>query len=427
MPSLARNIFDTVLGTAFFHACQLAVFCLLARFATPDDFGRFQYCLALAQPVILFCGLELRGALVSDVSNKYAPITYYRLRVRMLTLGAALLLVIGIARALWRPHEPFLLLFCAIVAARLIWSLGEVGWALFQRREQHRFLGGANVYRGLAYLAPFALLLPMATGGNNAVAASPLVISAAAWLNALGWLAVWRLYDVPRLGPWTGPDKPEPLRPLLIDTLPLGFTQLVIMLCDALPRMVLEAQPRGSAQLAYYGAMAYVTQIGNLVVLQAGTAAANRLSLYYASDRPRFLKLLLRLCGGAAIIGVLVFAVAVYYGRFFLRVLYGAEYRAFHYEFVIIVFAHCLTLMTAVIGITITQMRIFWLQAPLQVLILAATTVAAFILIPPDPLRGAAWTNVIRAVVHLALYAACLAYFLSRRNPTTRPPAESYG
>jgi O-antigen/teichoic acid export membrane protein len=429
VPSLARNIAFTVGGTAFFHACQLAVFSLLARYTEPAVFGHYQYCLAVALPVILFCGLELRGALVSDVAGQHAPRTYFRLRAIMLTGGGLLLVVIGLLRAQSEIEWAFLFTFLAVCGARIAWSLGEVGWAMFQRREQHHWLGLANVLRGLAYLTPFAVLLPLGVGAGAGGYAPAGYVTLACVLNLIGWLAVWRWFDAARLGDWTrsgGGAAQDRLGPLFRETLPLGLTQLLIVLGDTIPRLILEAQPDGRTQLAYFGALAYLTQVGNLFIIQIGAAAANRLALYFQTDRSRFLRLLLRLNGLAIVIGILVFAAAVFYGRFFLRVLYGSEYRAFHYEFVIVVASQGLALLTAIFGITITQMRRFLIQAPLQLVILLATTAAGLLLIPADPVRGAAWTMVVRAVVHFVLYAAVLVWVLrATRVPQTSPAQRS--
>ncbi|MEW6251383.1 MAG: hypothetical protein AB1716_12105, partial [Planctomycetota bacterium] len=150
----------------------------------------------------------------------------------------------------------------------------------------------------------------------------------------------------------------------------------------------------------------------------ATAAAANRLSQYYQRNLRAFLRLAGLLSGGAAVLGLLVLVVAVVFGRWILTVLYTPDYVQFQREFQLIVLAHALALLTNVLGAAVTQMRLFWVQVPVQLATLLATSVAAALLIPgPTPVLGGACTLLIRAAVQLTLYAACFALGLARRRP----------
>jgi len=83
----------------------------------------------------------------------------------------------------------------------------------------------------------------------------------------------------------------------------------------------------------------------------------------------------------------------------------------------LIVFAHCLALLTNVFGTATTQMRLFWVQVPVQLLTLVSTAAAALLLIPGDqPVLGAAYTTLVRASVQLVLYWTCVALGLAFRR-----------
>jgi O-antigen/teichoic acid export membrane protein len=130
--------------------------------------------------------------------------------------------------------------------------------------------------------------------------------------------------------------------------------------------------------------------------------------LYYQRDLGAFLRLGVRLLMLALVIGAAVLVLALLYGRWILGVLYTADYARFETEFHIIVLAHCLALLTNVLGAAATQMRIFWIQVPIQLVTLAVTVVAAVLLIPgAHPVLGAAHTALIRAGTQFALYAGC--------------------
>ena len=76
----------------------------------------------------------------------------------------------------------------------------------------------------------------------------------------------------------------------------------------------------------------------------------------------------------------------------------------------IIIVAQCLALLTTVFGVLTTQMRLFWLQVPAQVIVLLSTVIAALVFIPQaeDTVRGGAWTLLVRSAVHVTLYAGCV-------------------
>lgn len=113
--------------------------------------------------------------------------------------------------------------------------------------------------------------------------------------------------------------------------------------------------------------------------------------------------------------------VAVLLGRWILTTLFTHDYGRFQSEFQLVVLAHCLALVTNVLGIATTQMRLFWAQVPAQVITLAATVSAAFLLIPgPSPVLGAAHTALVRSGVQLVLYAGCVGLGLAFRSRLTQ-------
>ncbi len=433
-PLLASTAY-AIAGQAFFHACQLGVLVLLAKCAGPEIQGQYLLGMALVAPIVLFFGLELRGALVSDAGNQFTFGTYRTLRnIALAVAGLALATVL-----LWQgrtEHRPAsLLILAGVFAARLVWAWADIGWGVFQRRERLDLLAASVVLRGTTLLLPFAVLLPLCAWIDRAPTPSGAgrcasAAAAGAILGALGAAAALWFFDRPRVarssapqsawGPsWTG----SAVWALARQTFPLGVVALVINLCDNYPRLLFDRLPDGKAQLGYFGALAYVTLAGNLVILQAAAAAANRLAIYYQTDRQAFLRLGAWLTGLALAVGGVVLLGAWFFGAWILRWLYTAEYAQYEREFRIIVGAHCLALLTNVFGAATTQMRLFWVQVPVQILTLTATIIAANLLIPASPVRGAAYTALVRAAVQLVLYAGCLSLgLLWHRAPAVNAP-----
>ena len=175
---------------------------MLAKFASPAIQGEYFLALAIATPVVLFFGLELRGALVADAGNQFTFGTYRALRRRMMLAAAVLLggyLVWDVARR--GPPGSEIVILGGVFAARIIWTLAEVGWGVYQRRERLGWLAFSMGLRGLATIVPFAALLPLYgwlyRSGRLAPARLADGTALAVVLHALGFAAVWLLYDRP--------------------------------------------------------------------------------------------------------------------------------------------------------------------------------------------------------------------------------------
>lgn len=416
---------------------------LLAKLASPEIQGQYLLSVAIAMPVILFCGLELRGAFVADAGNQFSFGCYRALRSRMLIPAGALLAAVLAWQALTEQHSAFVWISAGVFVAHLAWMHAEVGWGTFQRRERLDLFAAAFALRGAALLLPYAVLVGagawLAHAGRMDPARLADAAGGAALLSGLGFLLVYRRFDRPNVIDsrlWDLSHTRAAVRALAVHTFPLGLVALTVNLCGNFPRWLFESDrvPDGKTQLGYFGSLAFITLAGNLVLLQAGNTAAHRLARTYQQDFAAFLRLLGRLCGLALLVGVLVLSVAALAGEWLLRILYTPDYARFHAEFVIIVAAQVPALLTIVFGITTTQMRLFWLQVPAQVLTLGCTVLAGLWLIPgPTPVHGAALTIAVRSAAQFVLYTGCLAYGLAfrqrilqspRRGPTAPFPAD---
>jgi hypothetical protein len=222
-----------------------------------------------ATPVVLFFGLELRSAFVSDAGQQFSLRTYFALRRRSLLGAVVVLLGILAWQATTDASLSHLLILASVFAARILWGWAEIGWGVYQRRERLDLLGISVALRGVALLVPFAVLLPIYAGLK--VPPPRLVEGAAlaAVTVALAFGALWFAIDRPRvIGRASHPASrssagaSSSLRALALQTLPLGFVALIINLCDTFPRLLIERQPGGRALLGYFGALAYITLAG---------------------------------------------------------------------------------------------------------------------------------------------------------------------
>lgn len=427
--SLRKNIAYATIGNGVLNLGRLAVVALLAKFASTEIQGVFtSTTIALATPVTLFFGLELRAAFVADARGEFTFGAYRALRSLGMGVAALALLatVLWITRAEANPALVWLML--AVCAGRVIFHQAEVYWGVYQRRERLDRLAWSNSLRGLTMLAPFAILfLVPAFHGRGAPPepawGRPLLIAAgAASTYAVAWLAVFWFFDRRHVVGHSDVDlswKWAELGKLAKQTLPLGLVLLLINLCETVTQWFIKRAggADGWAELGFFGAMRLITLAAMFFLVQVTTAAGNRLAITYQFDRPAFVRLAVRLTGVALVLGAGFWGLVWMHGEWILRVFYTPEYAGYYPEFLILTSAEAVVLLAVVFGSVTTHMRQFWIQVPVQVSVLVLTTISAWMLIDPaNPVRGGAWTMLVRAVAQAVLYFGCVLIGLRWRD-----------
>jgi O-antigen/teichoic acid export membrane protein len=404
-------------GMGIFHAGQFFAIVLLAKFAPPEVLGQFQFSLAIAAPVLAFCSLELRGALVADAAGEFTFGAYRALRDLMITLAGAALLAVAAWQFIVERNLAYTLILIGMSGGKLVLSQAEVGWGLFQKRERLDLMARSAALRGVAMTAAFGLFVPLYSYlYRRGVLASDDQAGGAALASLAHLLASVLLlltFDRPRVRAYADHDPTwtwEAVGRLARQTFPLGVVLLLLHLSSSLPQLVMERQEHGREALGFFGGLVNLTLAANLLLFQAANAAANRLANLYQADLAAFLRLAAKMLGLAMCVAIAAIGATLLLGQWFLGFLYRADYAGYYPEFVIIVVAQCLALLTNVFGVLTMQMRLFWLQVPAQLIILLVTTVAALVWIPgaENLVRGGAWTVLARSVVHFALYGGCV-------------------
>ncbi|MGE0480746.1 MAG: lipopolysaccharide biosynthesis protein [Phycisphaerae bacterium] len=433
--SLRKNVGFALVGTGVFNACRFGVAVLLAKFATPAILGQYNYSLALVSPVVLFCQMHLRATLVSDARGDFTFGTYSKLRQIGMSLAAlVVLLIAGVVS--WSESRIAFVAILAFVGVEKIWSsTSELAWAMYQKRERVDLVARANILQGVAMLTPFAVFVPLYAWlvRSGTLAAERLADGAAFAVAsyAIGYFLIYWLHDRPQVTnqpdcdprwDWAGVQR------LAVQVFPLGLILMIINLCETVPRAILKHESDGEQALGYFGALTYITLAANLLLIQVGIAASNRLALYHHTNFPAFVRLTVKLVIMTAAVAGGTYLATWLFGEWLLRVLYRPDYAAYHREFMILVFGQCVSMLASMFGIVTFQMRRFWMQFAIHVAVLATSIIAALVLIPgnPRPVEGAAWSVVIRNVVHTALYGVALFWGIrdrSRAIDAAPPPA----
>jgi O-antigen/teichoic acid export membrane protein len=316
----------------------------------------------------------------------------------------------------------------AICAGKIVFMLAEICWGVYQRRERLGLMAWSNALRGVTMLLPFVLLfrwLP-ALGWIELDRENPTQLmrlaALAISLYVLAWIAIWQLYDrrlvrapgdVDLHWDWSAVWR------LAKQTFPLGLVFLLINLCDTVTQWSIKraAGADGWTALGYFGSMRFITLVAMFLVVQVNTAAGNRLARAYQRDLRAFVRLAVKVTGMALALGVGFLGAAWFHGEWFLRVVYTPEHARHYPEFLILVSAQAIVLLAAVFGSVTTYMRQFWIQVPVHLSVLAITAVTATLLIQPeDPVRGGAWTELVRSATQAVLYLGCVLIGIRWRN-----------
>lgn len=365
----------------------------------------------------MFFALESRAVFVSDAREQFNFATYRALRTAGLTAATLCIAPFVVWHALSKGDWWVALIIAGACADKIALHLADIDWGVYQKRERLDLMAWSNAIRGGAMLAAFAALIPLGLWLRDGPGL-PRATTAAIWLYVAAWVLIWRLYDRPRaeIGEQTATatDWSQVWR-LARQAFPLGLVALIVTLCDSAPRWIIDAQDdpatpahEGATALGYFGALEMITRVGTLVIVQVGTAAGHRLATLYQSDLPAFIRLARRLAGLAVGLGAAMFLTFLLVGEWFLGLVYGPEYAAYFDQFVILVGGHSMVLLASILGFMTTFMRLFWLQVPVQLAVLAVTVATAWILVPADPVGGGAWSVVARSGAQTVLYLGCV-------------------
>lgn len=431
--SLKKNMLYAVLGNGFFNGCRFLVVIILAKLATVEILGQYSYANALVSPVILFLTFNMRAAMVADARNE-TPFGVWQM-TRNLGLLASLVVIAVLCGWQWQDGASLALLgiIFFVGLGKVFNQASELCWAMYLKRERLDQVAISNAWAGIVMLAPFLVVTPLyfllVRQGLIPPAGMEQGAAIAVAIGAAGALAVYLFYDRPKVHGAADADPrwswPQVWR-TLVHVFPLGLVMLIINLCDSVPRLVMEHRTNSTAALGYFGALTYIAMTANLLLIQIGIAAANRLAQYYNSNFRQFLRLTAKLIAVALALGGLIFLGTLLLGRWLLTIFFTPEYAAYFPEFLVVVGSQCLALLISIFGITATQMRLYWLQVSAHAIVLLATLAASWVLITPErPVHGASWTFMIRSLVQLLLYGGCLSWgiYVRARELHAAPPA----
>ncbi|HYD54890.1 MAG TPA: hypothetical protein VEA99_19805 [Gemmatimonadaceae bacterium] len=167
---------------------------------------------------------------------------------------------------------------------------------------------------------------------------------------------------------------------------------------------------------AAFNVVAYLMFLGNFVVAAIGQAVTPRLAAVCRADPIAYRRLVLRLVGYGAALGVAGLAVALVAGDSILRLLYGDRYAGHGALFAWVMLGGAVFYVASLLWYAAVAARRLAAQPFILLVAMAVTTVACVFLVPAHGAIGASWSLTLGFLVRLVGGAFTVMPARSERN-----------
>jgi O-antigen/teichoic acid export membrane protein len=378
-----QNVAWMMAAQGVYALCQWAKLVVLARLGGPEIVGVFALALALATPIMMFSGLQMRQVLVADAAGTYPFKSYRTVRTWAVTLGCIALLAITLLAG-YRGHAAAVIVVIGL--AKAFESMSDVFYGLEQRHERLDLVAQSIMLRGAVSLVALAL----AYGASHDLLFGAMAMAAASGL-------VWLLFDRTVSRPWRNAsdaqhrDGNRRLLKLALIGLPLGVTMLLVSLNVNVPRYFIE-EVLSREDLGLFAAMAYFVTAGRMVIVAMCQPASPRLANHFAlGDFIRFRELLLTVTAVSALLGLCGLFVAALFGEQLLTLFYGQMFAQRVDVFVWVMITALVNYAATPLGYGLTAMQRFNVQPVLFSVVVALNALGCALLVPNYGMLGAVW------------------------------------
>lgn len=315
---LLRN-FTSVLGAnTVYRISQWILVVFIARWGSAHDVGQFALAQALAAPVFLTVGLNLRAARATDVEDHWRPGTYHRLRHLVNVLALMVTMALG---AVVSPTAGFLTVLGCLALSKASEASSQLTYGLAQRVERLDVMAHSLLARSLLGTAAFAWTFYLERN-----------LALACGMMALSWGLITLVHDLPRerhllrRHPPASRSDHGTWQSLAKEALPLGMTAGISSLTLNLPRYTVHAF-MGSVALGLFASLAYLGQTVQMITGSLSDSLIGRLARSaQAGNQRQFVRTLLMLSGFSLAVSLVVVAGGALLGAPVIRLLLGPEY-----------------------------------------------------------------------------------------------------
>ncbi len=410
-PSGSRSAFAwSGVGFFVYGACQWGILAILSRHTSVAVFGEYSLALAIAVPISLLTGLQLRAVQGTDARRAFGFPDY--LGLRSIATAAALAAVAACAWAIGaRRGTITLILFAGM--SKCVESISDLYQGLLLQHDRHDLVGKSLVIRGMLSVLGFAAGI-LTTGSAAAGAGGTL----------FGCFLCLVTFDIPAARIAAGASTVTGIRfdrwrELLRLTAPLGLVSGLAALNAAIPRYFLEHW-QGAAALGYFSA-AYAIQSGAALIATAfaQSRAPGMSRAAQSSNTLEFVRSLVRTLLGSAAIGAAGVAVALLAARSALRLAFGATYQGQGRLLIAMMLAGLIGFISTALWYGLMAVRQFDAQVGIHITTTAITTIVCWWAVPSMGAYGA----VIALAGSMAANCCLSSWFILRAIRNRRPLA----
>ncbi|MDQ0755763.1 lipopolysaccharide biosynthesis protein [Arthrobacter sp. B3I4] len=396
---MIRSTIWLTLALAFRSLGQAGLLIVFARFGSPETLGSYSLALAVTAPIFVFCEFGLRTVYLTHRGNQ--PFSAY-LRVRLATLGLAMLLTAAIG-AVFVPEMTGVLLLVSLLRAAD--SVGELYSAPLQRHgELPTILRAFSTNAVLTIGVGIGVLA--ALHNLYAVIAALIVVSSATTLFLMK-----RPTDtlLAAKEPATAGTKPpwEDHLSVVRAGLPTGISWGLLSLLSSIPQYFLAAY-YSQVEVGYFAIILYVVVVVEIflnAVSQSWIPRAKKM----LTDAPSFFRAVVKtaLLWTAAFVPLSAVVCAAAY--LMLPIIFGSTYRIDWAE-IIPLFGSLVVLplvFFSAMALNVANSYVKALTTSVVAVVLASGV--AFAVIPDGEVPGALWVSFAALASRSVLSMAALA------------------
>ncbi len=376
--TIKKNIAWNSIGTFVMFFCQWLMMVLVVRLSGYSDSGILSLSISCGNVFLIIAAFGVKTYQVSDIAGKYKPGHYYGAKI----LTVILTVLVAVIWVLISPYESVertsIILYTLYI---MVYSYADVLYGELQKKWRLDKSGISMCIRNIAALIAFCILIGLTKNIKIALIIM-LVVS----------LIVLVVYDLPQTKKIVEiqPDfSDKKAFQLLGECFPYAIYTFLHTLVLTVPKLAVRGYFDKDTLGIYSAVLAPVTVlqvVATFVINPLSTLLAMHLNDGKLKELAKIMVKCFLMLAGFLVAGILV---AVFLGKFGLRILYGEEIVEYSYLLVPMVFISILTALTILLGNLAIVLRDH-LGANLSGLFgLAVSIFGSILLVPKYEMTGA--------------------------------------
>lgn len=389
--SITRRFASSLAGNTFYNLSQWLLIVAVARFGTPQQVGDFALVMAIAAPVFMTFGLNLRVVRATDNGERWSRAEYHSLRI-VLNLSA-IVVTMAVGR-LFTSDWGVLSALAFLSLAKTSEATSLMTYGYFQFNGRLDLVARSLMARAVCGFGAFIVVFALTTRLDLSFLGM-----------GLSWFLVWvahdrrqevRLLDRQAARPPVASLRPLPvqsnrpgLRGLARTALPLGIDAGLGSVATNAPRFGIQAS-LGAVALGQFAALATLAQLVSMITGALGDTLIAPLARHaHDEDYHAFARTLGRLVAFGVGVAAVALAAAALIGPWVISGLLGEEFVNQPVLLALLVSAGIVTVQRS-LGRGLQALHLFTAVLAVNACVLAATVIAVVILVPRYALVGAA-------------------------------------